>query len=72
MKPTIGRVVIYLLPTNHKLHNNGAVEAPAMVVRVFDDGKCNLKVQLDGNDTTWATSVLEGTTPGTWHWPPRV
>lgn len=78
MKPTIGRIVVYILPKDPVVSgpsartNNGALEAAAVVVRVFDDGKINLKVQLDGPDTPWVTSVLEGTEPGTWHWPPRV
>ena len=49
---------------------------PAMVLRVFtDDGTCNLRVFLDGNDDFWATSVLfdAGNEHGehrlrTWHW----
>jgi len=73
MKPTIGRIVIYTLPTDSTLGNNGALEAPATVVRVFgDSGKINLKVHLDGPSDHWATSIDEGTSPGTWHWPPRV
>jgi hypothetical protein len=75
MKPTIGRIVIYTLPAEHTLHNNGATEAPAVVVRVFDgieDNKINLKVLLDGNETPWETSVPEGTGPRTWHWPARA
>lgn len=72
MKPTIGRVVIYIVAPPNNLRNNGATEAPAEVVRVFDDGKVNLKVSLDGPDTVWVTSVVEGTEPGTWHWPPRA
>lgn len=47
---------------------------PAMVVRVFDGAgsACNIKVQLDGTDTYWATSRCEGTDPGNWAWPPRT
>lgn len=70
MKPTIGRIVIYEL-AGSEFNNNGATEAPAMVVRVFDDGKVNLKVLADGPGDAWRTSVIEGTAPGTWHWPAR-
>lgn len=69
MKPTIGRIVIYTLPTGNDFRNNGAREAPAIIARVFDDGKINLRVFLDGSETPWATSVTEGTSPDTWHWP---
>jgi hypothetical protein len=44
----------------------------ADVVRVWDDGHVNLQVKLDGNDTFWATSVVEGDEDGNWFWPPRV
>jgi len=47
---------------------------PAVVVRVFDPSvtTANLQVQLDGNDTYWATSRTEGDGPGHWGWPARV
>ena len=50
---------------------------PAVVVRVFpggteSNGVCNLQVLLDGPDTHWATSRVQGDTPGTWAWPARV
>ncbi|OLE22369.1 MAG: hypothetical protein AUG49_19325 [Catenulispora sp. 13_1_20CM_3_70_7] len=47
---------------------------PAVVVRVFDPSvtTANLQVQLDGNDTYWATSRMEGDEPGFWSWPPRA
>jgi len=46
---------------------------PAMVVRNFGGTgtTVNLKVQLDGDDTYWATSRTEGDGPGRWHWPDR-
>jgi hypothetical protein len=73
MKPSIGRIVIYTLPAGSTLANNGAPDAPATVVRVFDDsGKVNLKVHLDGPADHWATSIEEGTDLGTWQWPARV
>jgi hypothetical protein len=63
------------------LHNGNTATAgdtcPAMVVRIFPGGTeasggCNLQVFLDGNDTYWATSRVEGAEPGQWCWPPRV
>lgn len=46
---------------------------PAMVVRVFEPshGEVNLQVFLDGNDTLWVTSSVEGMGDGQWFWPPR-
>lgn len=43
---------------------------PAMVVRVVDIERVNLKVMLDGTDVYWATSVAFSPekVPGTWHW----
>jgi hypothetical protein len=47
---------------------------PAIVTRVLDpaDGLINCKVQLDGDDTYWATSVkyvrAETPTPHSFHW----
>lgn len=38
---------------------------PAVVVGVYGTS-ANLQVFLDGNDQYWATSVSEGTDPGTW------
>lgn len=45
---------------------------PAVVVRVWRTNSINLQVLLDGTDTYWATSSVEGITPGTWAWPPRT
>lgn len=47
---------------------------PAFVVRVFPGGTevtgvCNLKVQLDGHDTYWATSRTPGDGEFHWAWP---
>jgi hypothetical protein len=48
----------------------------ATVVRIFDPSvtTANLQVDLDGNDTYWATSRQEGAAglPGSWAWPPAV
>jgi hypothetical protein len=45
---------------------------PAMVVRTWEGVNypgVNLQVTLDGNDTYWATSRVEGEQPGEWQWP---
>ena len=46
---------------------------PAMVVETFGDkpnSRVNLKVELDGNDSFWATSIIVGEGPGHYHWMP--
>ena len=45
---------------------------PAVVVRVWSGDLVNLTVQLDGNDTLWATSRQQGDAVGNWSWPERV
>lgn len=50
---------------------------PAVIVRVFGDNPganttVNLQVQLDGNDTYWATSRARGEEDGQWSWPVKV
>lgn len=50
-------------------------EFPMMIVRVWGDqpDSCvNGKVQLDGSDTHWATSIQVGEGPGTFSWPAPV
>lgn len=84
--PTIGRFVHYALSDQDAeaillrrggtgLGGNAAVAGdvyPAVVVRTFGGGAVNLKVLLDGEDSYWATSRVEGDEPGQWVWPPRV
>lgn len=74
MKPTLGRIVIYMfLPEERGPFTNRANEAAAIVVRDWNfDGLVNLKVLVDGPIDLWKTSIHEGDAPGTWHWPPRV
>ena len=46
---------------------------PAMVVETWGnkpDSRVNLKVELDGSDSFWATSRKVGEGPGTYHWMP--
>lgn len=69
MTPTVGRIVNYVLP-------NGAIR-PAIVVRVWDDGRLQLQQFTDQTNDgeplgiVWRTSVVEGCEPGQWHWPVR-
>jgi len=81
MKPTIGRIVIYKLSDYDKERlkgmgsgnpNNGADEAPAIVVRAWSDTCVNLRVLIDGEQTLWVTSVLLGDGPSNWQLPERV
>lgn len=94
MKPTLGRIVLYVLTAADAeainasrgdeltpQRGNRAEEGqifPSMVVAVLPDDvtnaavnpAINLKVQLDGTDTYWATSryMSDDKAPGTWHW----
>lgn len=73
-KPSTGRIVHFVMP-------DGACR-PAVVVRVWEEGRCNLQVFTDGSNDgaghesgiKWATSVSysEEAKPSTWHWPERV
>lgn len=50
---------------------------PAIITRIWPDEYgpgipgINVTIFPDGNGTLWATSLREGTEPGTWCWPPR-
>jgi len=44
---------------------------PCIVVWPSSETCFNGQAFLDGNDTHWVTSVLQGTGPGTWSWPVR-
>lgn len=84
---TPGRIVLYTL-TKHDAefiveHHHAAIGRtlnapsegdvyPALVVRVWSDTCVNLKVELDGEPTFWATSRTEGEDAGYWAWPPRA
>ena len=86
MPPSLGRIVHYTLSdydaaaiTQRRKDDStvanlvcGGQVFPAIVVRVFGGTTINLKVFLDGDDTYWATSRVEGADQGTWCWPPRV
>jgi hypothetical protein len=77
---TEGRIVHVPAP-------DGSHCQPAIVVRHWGSGTCNLLVFPDGtNDSNgsfvrtgsagfgghWLTSQVHGEGPGTWHWPERV
>lgn len=82
--PTVspGRIVSYVLNASDaaaisadERPSNSAQpgdEYPAIVVRVWSATTVQLQVFIDGAFTLWATSRLEGTGHGTWHWPERV
>ena len=79
IKPSIGRVVIVVLPEVMVPFNNHSPLAPAVIVNTledtsYEDSEVNLKVLNDAVENTWMTSVpySEGMEHGTWHWPPRV
>ncbi len=81
MKPTIGRIVIYKFSEQDKERlkemgsphpNNGAAEAPAVIVRVWSDICVNLKVLCDEASDLWVTSVLQGDGERQWSWLPRA
>lgn len=84
MEITVGRIVHYTLSTGDadqinrralpQLGNTvteGQV-VPLLVVRVWSPTCINGQALLDGNDALWVTSVMEGTGPRTWAWPPRT
>lgn len=64
--------------TGHIEHTgNGATAGdvfPALIVRTWNETTTTVQLQvfLDGNDTYWATSRVEGYGEGQWSWPPRV
>lgn len=60
-------------------HIGNAVKAgdvcPMMIVKAWGDTQTsavNGKVELDGNDTFWVTSVSVGEGQGHFHWPKRI
>ncbi len=78
MKPSIGRIVHFVLQT-------GQNPVAAIITAVWSDNCVNLRLFLDGSNSKgpenfgwgeWVTSknLDESETPqvGTWHWPPKV
>lgn len=83
MKPTMGRIVFYVISRVETPDGvvYGERTRAAVIVSIADEGRelVNLSLFLDGgNDahmkSTWVTLVKhdEAKTPGTWHWPPRA
>ena len=84
MRPSLGRIVLYVLPGGV---NVGKVR-PAMIVHVETDVVVHLRVFLDweddpkvftSGDTTLGHLPIARSVgfsgekkPGTWHWPERV
>lgn len=77
MKPSIGRIVLVPMKTDH---NNGAPVAPAVVTRVWSDTMVNVRVLADSGETpAWRTSCtfaksLDDATgnQAVWTWPQKV
>lgn len=79
MKPSLGRIVLTPVPPET---NNGADIAPAIITRVWNDTRVNVRVLHDSENVSWKTSVKLCETEGearspdayghTAYWPPRV
>ncbi len=78
-KPSIGRIVMYVPEPGSYESYNSATLVPAIVLRpveetCYDNDEVNLKVFVDGPETTWHTAVPydPDKSPRSWHWPERV
>lgn len=79
MKPTVGRIVHFVLDEG----KHAGEHRPAIVVRVWSDDLINIEVFTDGendgygqslrDNIVWQTSVRRDDShrPHTWHWPER-
>ena len=83
MKPSIGRIVHYTLSDvdvlrikvmPHDNTRNGHLigQHLPMIICVVHEACVTGQVFLDGQDSLWIVNRVEGTEPGTWHWPERV
>ena len=75
MKPTVGRIVHYIVPDHISPTTKGQSRA-AIITRVWNDTCVNLHVFFDGDalppgTSPVVTSVLQGTDEDKWMWPPR-
>jgi hypothetical protein len=77
-KPSVGRIVHYVLPTPHKL---AGAHCAAMIIAVDNDDSVTLQVtKPDGEQLTTVNPPHQdfgaGTAAheefGSWHWPERV
>jgi hypothetical protein len=78
VKPTVGRVVMFVPEPLSKEAYNFAGVVPAIIVRTwenttYENDEVNLKIFCDGPETTWKTSVPydPDKKPHSWHWPER-
>ena len=66
------RIKEKIWPTGAQAHiGNEAKEGqilPMVVVGIWSDTCINGQVFLDGNDTFWVTSALQGDNPGNWNY----
>jgi hypothetical protein len=73
MKPTVGRIVNFVVDEQTQVRIDGNVQKilPAVIVAVWTDTCVNLKVITDGKNDVWVTSVSYGVESRNWHWPER-
>ena len=75
--PTVGRIVLYRVGARNEnvlIRQNQIAPGdllPAMIVRVWDEGRVNLRVICDGTFDAWEPAVSQGDEPGQWNWPLR-
>lgn len=67
MTPSLGRIVI--VTGIDATGNNGSTEAPAVIVRVWNDVTLNLKVLTDGPEDRWLTSIPRAGAVDGWNGP---
>jgi hypothetical protein len=72
--PSVGRIVLYTLTADDAVRIGSSAregqEFPMIITRA--DGRVNGQVFPDGGHVLWVNTVGEGTSPGTWRWPPRA
>ena len=73
MKPSIGRIVRYIVP-EHMSKATAGEQRAAIITRVHSETCVNLFVYFDGDgvENGRVTSVCFGTEPGQCMWPERV
>jgi hypothetical protein len=82
MNPTLGRIVHFNVSTEvaSKLNQLGgkryniSEKIPGMIVRIHDNGACNLTLFPDADENLRVANVpySTGSQPGTWNWPERI
>lgn len=80
MKPSIGRIVHYVL-TQRESPNNAGATRPAIITSVRGNGECCLTVFTDPHHDQSSHVVYVKSAPmhdgeavkhGTWKWPPKI